>query len=89
MAKMNEPKTMRKASSRSCFFVVGAVGIVYEVDVSLTKIIPLVDSAASRREIPTKPPDEATGSDMTSPLKLYYLAPNVILLSLKCYITFH
>lgn len=77
MAKMNEPKTMRKASSRSCFFVVGAVGIVYEVDVSLTKIIPLVDSAASRREIPTKLPDEATGSDMTSPQKLYYFAPNV------------
>ena len=51
MAKMKEPKTMRKASSRSCFFVVGAVGIVYEVDVSLTKIIPLVDSTASRREI--------------------------------------
>ena len=35
-----------------------------------------------------KQPNEATGSDMTSPLKLYYLAPNVILLSLNVILLF-
>ena len=80
---------MRKASSRSCFFVVGAVGIVYEVDVSLTKIIPLDDSVASRREILMKLPEEGGRSDITFGRVLFYFSPNVILLSLKCYITFH
>lgn len=39
--------------------------------------------------LPKGDPDGAAGSDMASPLKLYYLAPNVILLSLRSYITFH